>query len=91
MRVDLRDTRLRGYWVTTPGGTGVHIADMGVRFYQDVNGVLTKLAAKSGVAGLGVALADFSGSSLLWVFAKRKLRLERECLIILLILLELNI
>ena len=72
MRVDLRDTRLRGYWVTTPGGTGVHIAVMGVRFYQDVNGVLTKLEAKSGDAVLGVELADFSGSSQLWIFEKRK-------------------
>jgi len=35
-------------------GDGVHIAVMGVRFYQEVNGVMTKLEAKRGVGVLGV-------------------------------------
>jgi len=40
--------------VTSPSGEGVQIAVMGVRFYQEVNGVMTKLEAKRGVAVLGV-------------------------------------
>ncbi len=40
--------------VTAPSGDGVRIAVMGVRFYQEVNGVMTKLEAKRGVAVLGV-------------------------------------
>src|SRR5690606_32680231 len=32
--------------VNEPAGTGVCIAVMGVRFYQEVNGVMTKLEAK---------------------------------------------
>ena len=40
--------------VDEPTGTGVRIAVMGVRFYQEVNGVMTKLEAKRGVAVLGV-------------------------------------
>ena len=40
--------------VNAPSGTGVRIAVMGVRFYQEVNGVKTKLEAKRGVAVLGV-------------------------------------
>ncbi len=39
---------------TAPIGTVVYIAVMGVRFYQEVNGVLTKLEAKRGVAVLEV-------------------------------------
>tara|TARA_R110000850_G_scaffold199977_1_gene326163 strand:+ start:71774 stop:72520 length:747 start_codon:yes stop_codon:yes gene_type:complete len=38
--------------VTAPTGTGVRIAVMGVRFYQEVNGVMTKLEAKRGVGVL---------------------------------------
>ncbi|WP_334113847.1 hypothetical protein [Paucihalobacter sp.] len=40
--------------VAAPIGTGVRIAVMGVRFYQEVNGVMTQLEAKRGVAVLGV-------------------------------------
>lgn len=40
--------------VAAPTGTGVRIAVMGVLFYQEVNGVMTKLEAKRGVAVLGV-------------------------------------
>lgn len=38
--------------VNAPSGTGVRIAVMGVRFYQEVNGVMTRLEAKRGVAVL---------------------------------------
>lgn len=37
-------------------GDGVRIAVMGVRFYQEVNGVMTKLEAKRGVGVLGVVV-----------------------------------
>lgn len=40
--------------VAAPAGAGVRIAVMGVRFYQEVNGVMTQLEAKRGVAVLGV-------------------------------------
>ncbi|NCT16716.1 MAG: hypothetical protein AUK33_00465 [Flavobacteriaceae bacterium CG2_30_34_30] len=40
--------------LTVPSGTGVRIAVMGVRFYQEVNGVMTKLEAKRGFAVVGV-------------------------------------
>lgn len=40
--------------VTSPNGDGVRIAVMGVRFYQEVNGVMTTLEAKRGVAVMGV-------------------------------------
>jgi hypothetical protein len=42
--------------VNEPAGTGVRIAVMGVRFYQEVNGVMTKLEAKRGVGVVGVAV-----------------------------------
>jgi len=42
--------------LTPPSGDGARIAVMGVRFYQEVNGVMTKLEAKRGVAVLGVVV-----------------------------------
>lgn len=40
--------------VNEPIGSGVRIAVLGVCFYQEVNGVLTKLEAKRGVAVVGL-------------------------------------
>lgn len=40
--------------IDAPTGDGERIAVLGVRFYQEVNGVLTKLEVKRGVAVLGV-------------------------------------